>query len=98
MNYIDTHIYSLKNLDELCEVFDYSYGYLSAIYKKTTSNTLSGYFREKRLDSARLLLLENRLTITEISELLNYTSVYSFSKAFKEYYGLSPKNYIERKN
>ena len=98
MNYIDTHIYSLKNLDELCEVFDYSYGYLSAIYKKTTSNTLSGYFLEKRLDSARLLLLENRLTITEISELLNYTSVYSFSKAFKEYYGLSPKNYIERKN
>ena len=97
MNYIDTHIYSLKNLDGLCDVFDYSYGYLSAIYKKTTNNTLSGYFHEKRLDSARLLLLENRLTITEISELLNYTSVYSFSKAFKEYYGLSPKNYISQK-
>ena len=26
MNYIDTHIYTMKNLSELCEVTDYSYG------------------------------------------------------------------------
>lgn len=97
MNYIDTHIYSLKNLAELCSVFDYSYGYLSAIYKKTTNNTLSSYFHQKRLDAAKLLLLEKNISVTEISELLNYTSVYSFSKAFKEYYGLAPKKYIEEK-
>ncbi len=97
MNYIDTHIYSLKNLAELCSMFDYSYGYLSAIYKKTTSNTLSSYFHQKRLDTAKLLLLEQNISVTEISELLNYTSVYSFSKAFKEYYGLAPKKYIEEK-
>ena len=97
MNYIDTHIYSLKNLDELCSIFDYSYGYLSAIYKKTTNNTLSSYFHQKRLDAAKLLLLEKNISVTEISELLNYTSVYSFSKAFKEYYGLAPKKYIEEK-
>ncbi|MBQ4118931.1 MAG: helix-turn-helix transcriptional regulator [Clostridia bacterium] len=93
MNYIDTHIYSIKNLEEICPVFNYSYGYLSSVYKKTTSNTLFDYFHGKRLEAARFLLMENRLSITEISELLNYTSVYSFSKAFKEYYGLSPKNY-----
>lgn len=91
MNYIDTHIYSLKNLDELTETTGYSYGYLSSVFKKTTQNTLSDYFRERRLDAARLLLIENKLTITEISELLNYTSVYAFSKAFKEYYKKSPQ-------
>ena len=93
MNYIDTHIYSLKNLEELSEITDYSYGYLSALFKKTTSNTLSNYFHEKKWDAARLLILENKYTITEIAEMLNYASVYSFSKAFTNRYGVSPSNY-----
>ena len=54
MNYIDTHIYTLKRLEELAEVTDYSYGYLSMLFKKTTSGTLSGYYQEKKLDAARL--------------------------------------------
>lgn len=93
MNYIDTHIYYIKNLNELSEVVGLSYGYLSTIFKNTTHSSLSEYYRAKKLDSARFLLQEQKLTITEISELLNYTSVYAFSKAFKNYYGLSPKNF-----
>lgn len=41
--------------------------------------------------AARLLLNEGKLNITKIAELLNYSSIYSFSKAFKEKYGVSPK-------
>lgn len=93
MNYIDTHIYSIKNLEELCDITNYSYGYLSTIFKKTTSNTLSGYYREKKLDIARLLVIENRFSITEISDMLGYTSVYAFSKAFTSRFGLSPRTY-----
>ena len=93
MNYIDTHIYSLKNLEDLADITDYSYGYLSALFKKTTSNTLSNYYHEKKLDAARLLILENKYKIIEIAEMLNYTSVYSFSKAFSNRYGVSPRNY-----
>lgn len=95
MNYIDTHIYSMKKLDELAAVMGYSYGYLSALYKKTTSNTLADYYREKRLDVARLLVIEKRLKVGEIAELLNYTSVYAFSKAFKNRFGASPEGYYK---
>ena len=93
MNYIDTHVYSMKNLEELSEVTGYSYGYLSALFKKTTSQTLAHYYYEKKLDVARLLILEERFTITEISEMLNYASVYSFSKAFHKRFGASPRIY-----
>lgn len=93
MNYIDTHIYSLKKLEDLAAVTDYSYGYLSAIFKKTTSNTLFHYYQEKKLDTARLLLLEKKYRIVEIAEMLNYASVYAFSKAFTKHYGVSPRNY-----
>ena len=96
MNYIDTHIYTMKNLSELCEATDYSYGYLSALFKKTTSETLYDYYNKKRADAARLLLNENKLTVTEISETLGYSTLYSFSKAFKKQFGLSPKLYRKR--
>jgi len=96
MNYIDTHIYSLKTLKELEEFTDYSYGYLSSLFKKTTGNSLNGYYREKRLEAARILITENRLKSTEISEMLGYSSVYAFSKAFTSRFSVSPREY--RKN
>lgn len=96
MNYIDTHIYSLKTLRELEEFTDYSYGYLSAIFRKTTGNSLSEYYRERKLEAARLLIIENRFKATEIAEMLGYSSVYAFSKAFTNRFSLSPREY--RKN
>lgn len=93
MNYIDTHIYTIKNLSELCEATGYSYGYLSAIFKKTTSEKLFDYYNKRRINAACLLLKENNHSITEISEILGYSSLYAFSKAFKKQMNLSPKSY-----
>lgn len=93
MNYIDTHIYTIKNLTELSEIIDYSYGYLSAIFKKTTNNTISDYYRKRKLETIRLLLIEDKLKIVEIAEMFNYSSVYALSKAFTNHFGVSPRNY-----
>ncbi len=93
MNYIETHLSSMKSLEELCEVTGYSYGYLSALFKKTTSTTISDFYRDKKLEAARRLISEGRLKITEIAEMLGYSSLYSFSKAFCKRYGVSPKIY-----
>ena len=98
MNYIDTHVYSMKKLEELSEICDYSYGYLSSIFKKTTGSSLSNYYQERKLESSRLLILEDKLSVTEIAETLNYSSVYSFSKAFTKYFGASPQKYRKQKN
>ena len=96
MHYIDTHLYTMKNLEELAEVTNYSYVYLSHLFTRVTSNSLSHYFRERRLEAARLLLLEGKLQVGEIAELLNYSSVYNFSRSFKERYGVSPRLYRQR--
>ncbi len=95
MNHIDTHIYSLKNLEELTEIVDYSYGYLSAVFKRTTGETLCDYYLKKRMDAARLMLLEGKLKVSDIAERLGYSTLYAFSKAFKGRFGVSPKNYNE---
>lgn len=92
MNYIDAHIYSLESLDVVAKRLGYSYGYLSALFKKTTGQTASDYYRKRKLETAKALILESRKTVSEIAEMLGY-SLYSFSKAFKAEYGVSPKIY-----
>lgn len=95
MNYIDTHIYTITSLEELGSTLKYNYSYLSTVFKKTTGESISSYYQKKRLDTARLLILENSMKITEIAAALNYSSLYSFSHAFKEKYGCSPKLYFK---
>ncbi len=93
MNYIDTHLYTMKNLNELSEITSYSYVYLSHLFTKVTSGKLSDYFRNRRLEAAKLLLNEGKLHVGEIAELLNFSNIYHFSRAFKDHYGVSPSKY-----
>ena len=93
MNYIDTHIYTMTGLGELAELTNYNYSYLSALFRKVTDSTLAEYYRNRRLEAARLLIAENELSITHIADLLNYSSIYTFSRAFKDQYGISPEQY-----
>ncbi len=97
MNYIDTHIYSLQKLDELAPKFNYNYGYLSGLFKRTTGKTLSEYYNHRKMETAKALILEKKKKIGEIAEMLGY-NLYSFSKAFKAKYGVSPKNFHKEIN
>lgn len=96
MAYINAHIYTLNSLQELSAHFNYDYSYISNIFTKTTKQTLSDYFRFKRLERGRILIHENNLSLAKIAELLNYSSIYSFSKSFKQQYGMSPRNYKQK--
>ena len=91
MNYIDTHIYTMENLEDLGDLMNYNYSYLSGLFRRTTSESLRDYYRKRKLCIAQSLLAENKLTVTEIATLLNYSSVYAFSRSFKKYFGSSPK-------
>ncbi len=96
MHYIDANICHIKSLNELSKIFKYNYSYLSSIYKKTTGTTIEEYYRLKRLDTALLLLQkEKKLNVTDVSKMLNYSSLYSFSKAFKQRFGMSPTKYVK---
>ncbi|MBR2432022.1 MAG: helix-turn-helix domain-containing protein [Clostridia bacterium] len=90
MNYIDNHIYTIKNLKELTDISNYSYNYMSNLFKRVTSDTLMNYYQNRRLETAMLLLQSGQFSVTQIAVMLNYSSIYSFSLAFKRRYGYSP--------
>lgn len=93
MNYLDAHVYSPEGLEEAAKKFNYNYSYLSSLFKKTTGKNLSEYYRERKMETAKVLLLEQKKKICEIAQLLNYSSQFAFSRAFKERFGISPKSF-----
>ena len=96
MRYIDMNVFTIENLNELTEQFHYNYSYLTKIFSQTTKLTISQYHSNKKLEHAKVLIREGKLSFTRIAELLNYASLYSFSKSFKKHFGLSPAEYKKK--
>lgn len=96
MKLIDSRIFTMKNLREVASAMGYNYSYISSLFHKTTGVTLNNYFKNKRMSEARKLLSDNKMSISEIARIMNYSSVYAFSKAFKEHFGASPGHYSGR--
>ena len=89
MHYIDNHIYSLRSLTELAALTGYTYNYLSNVFRSTTGETLSHYYKTRRLEAAQLLLKEGT-SVSEAASMLGYSSIYAFSNAFSHHFGISP--------
>ena len=93
MRYIDANIFQIKNFSDIADYFNYNYSYLSKVFKQTTKITILEYLSKKKLERAKILINEGKLSLTKIAETLNYASIYSFSKSFKYHFGISPTEY-----
>lgn len=98
MSYISTHIYSITSLTEIADKLSYDYSYLSKLFVATTSQTISDYYREQRLNTACALIRNEDMSFTQIAEKLHYSSIYAFSKSFKQQYNMSPREYKKALN
>jgi AraC-like DNA-binding protein len=85
--------------DYLIEKLDYDYTYLSNLFSEVTGITIEHYIINHKIERVKELLMYNELTLTEISYLLNYSSVAHLSNQFKKVTGLTPSFFkqIKRK-
>ena len=70
-----------------------SSSYLSSIYKQQTGNSFSDDIQNMKMQIARQLLNDGDLKTYEISEKLGYDNPKNFTRAFRSYYGFSPRDY-----
>ena len=99
VNSVETYVRNTlrtANLDEAAHLVNLSAGYLSTLYKKETGITFSDYILKARMEKSKELLLQPKYKTYDISELLGYENPKNFSRAFKMYYGISPREF--RKN
>jgi YesN/AraC family two-component response regulator len=96
VDYVDEHIFD-PNLcaDMICEHFGISLSYLSRIFKEYQDVKLIDYIHKKRIEASKKLLLEETemLNIQPIAERVGYSSVLTYSRAFKRIEGMTPGSY-----
>lgn len=89
----------LKSLDstplmsELEKVTGTNSKQLNAAFKKCAGVTVYEYLREERMKEARSLLQKTQLAIQDISEQVGFKNSTNFATAFKERFGVSPREF-----
>lgn len=76
--------------DYISEQLDYNYNHLSSLFSEVTGTTIANYIIINKIERVKELLLYDELTLTEISLLMEYSSVAHLSHQFKKVTGLTP--------
>ena len=91
--YIDDNIYEKISVSTLCEHFCISTSMLHSLFRKNMNNTPKNYINELKLSKSKELIRNSTHTLSEISEMLGFSSIHYFSKKFKSYFNISPTEY-----
>lgn len=83
--------------DYISEQLDYDYTYLSNIFAEVKGITIQQYIINNKIERVKELLLYDELNLTEISYMLQYSSVAHLSNQFKKTTGLSPSYFKQLK-
>ncbi|HEX8270596.1 MAG TPA: AraC family transcriptional regulator [Flavobacterium sp.] len=73
----------------LAKRLNLSYGYISYVFTLHTLTSIENYIIMVKIERAKKLIVEDILTLKEISYKLNYSSVGHFSRQFKKTTGLT---------
>ena len=96
VDFIDQHLQTPFTLRDLADYAGVTPTYLSALFKKETGNTISGYVRDKRIHAAGMLLQYTDFTCLVIAEYFCFSSECHFSKVFKKCTGMAPGEFRKK--
>jgi len=91
--WIEDNLNSSLHLDDIARKCGYSKWHLQRIFKKVTGYNLSYYIRARRLSSSAIDLRSTDQPILYISIKYGFYSQQTFSRAFRERFGVSPAKY-----
>jgi AraC-like DNA-binding protein len=74
----------------LSDKLNFSYGYITNIFTENTYSSIENFIIIQKIERAKKLIIEDQLTLTEVSYKLNYSSVAYLSSQFKKVTGLTP--------
>ncbi|MDX8554500.1 AraC family transcriptional regulator [Tenacibaculum sp. 1B UA] len=92
--FIEENLEKKLILEEIAGRAYFSPYHFHRLFKAVTKETVNDFITRKRVEkSASFLLNKKSKTITEVSEIVGFTSLSSFSRAFKKFYGMSPAEF-----
>jgi len=88
--YLLEHSEEDVDMEKLSSELGMSYSRFRSLFKTQTGTAPHHYLLDIRVNKAKDLLVNTRLTVSEIAEHLGFTSVYYFSRLFKNRAGMTP--------
>lgn len=92
-DYLRAHVYENVTLKDLCQKFYMGKTQLCTIFSTYMEKGPIEYFLDLKIDEAKRLLRDEKLSVSKVSDLLCYSSIHAFSRAFKNAVGVSPSDY-----
>ena len=79
--------------DYLAERLRHDYDYISGIFSDVEGTTVEKFFIAQKIERAKELLMYGELSLNEIADMLNYSSVSYLSAQFKHVTGMTPSHF-----
>ena len=93
MRYIRHHIDKPLDRETLADVAGFSVPHFHRVFTAHVGESAISYVRRIRLERAGRKLRMGAVDITEVALAAGYDSHAAFSKAFRQYFGLSPSEF-----
>jgi len=88
--YVEDHYTEGITLELTAAIFFVSKEYLSKAFKASVGKGFTEYLTSLRMERARELILDYKVPLKEIGELVGYLDQAHFYKTFKRFYGMTP--------
>lgn len=96
LKYVNDHYGKDLSMAEVANRINLNYSYFSLLFKEKTGMNFVEYLKKVRIEKAMELLKNTGLKINEISGMVGYNNTKHFATIFREYTGISPREYRER--
>lgn len=83
--------------DYIVEHVHHEYSYVSNLFSEVTGSSIEKYFIAQKIELVKELLVYDELSLSEIANSLNYSSVAHLSAQFKKVTGFTPSYYKQIK-
>ncbi|MFC0211956.1 helix-turn-helix domain-containing protein [Paenibacillus chartarius] len=96
--YLNEHYRDEIVFEEMAKEIGISYSYMRKIVYEITGISLIDYLNLLRIEKAKQLLVESKLTIAQIALEVGYFNVQSFNRFFRKFEGMPPSSYKAAKS
>ncbi len=96
--YLSDNLYNKITLGDICSKFFMGKSQLCKLFDEYVGEGPIEHYSKLKMAEAKKLLSKGELTVSRISDILGYSSIHNFSRAFKKAAGVSPIEYRNKIN
>lgn len=93
ISYIQLKYSENVKIEDIADALGLNRSYLTRLFKEATGYSLQEYLLTYRMKMAVKMLSENTMSVSEVALNVGYGDSFTFSKAFKRYFGHSPSEF-----